>query len=195
MTALHDFIRAAASYYGLPQDQLNEGSDIDTSRGDIEVVLRIALSSADVTAIGKRMEVLRVEAESDARVAAQQAQQAAQDAPSDAELREEYNALSLAERSRYGSFARFRASYGAGDPYVSANVGDLPGKTTPEYVVLSVPSDKVELPTVVWLDRSEVTEQQKAMAIGVDEKGRYGVDPQDLTELQRKMLTMDGKMP
>jgi hypothetical protein len=174
MTALHDFIRASASYFGLPVDQLTEGSTLDTTRGDMEVVLRVALLPNDVAEIAQRMERMALEARVDAQVAEQQA--AAQVIPTRDQMRDAYNALTPSERSAYGSFYRYCVAVGMGvtDPYVPS----------------AEPEEKVEIPKVVWLDRSEATEQQKVMAVGVDERGRYGMDADDLTYEQRKARGM-----
>lgn len=167
MTALHDFIQAAASYYGVPLDQLTEGSTLDTAQGDIELVLRVALTPEDVSSIAARMQRMALERKVDEAQAAEAAKRAAAGRTRH-ELRKAYNSLTRAERSAYGSFAKYAAAHGAVDLFA-----------TPEVV------EKAELPPHVWLERGEVTEQQKAMAVGMDEKGRYAVDPADLTEQQR----------
>lgn len=184
MNALVTFVHAAASYYGVPVEQLTEGSGIATDKGDFELVLRFKLEPTDLAGIMQRMQQMRA-AEQIAEEQAARVQAMQPEARSDAELRAEYQALPPDARSRYGSFARYKAGLPIGDLTAAdfiepIKAGALPGgpfHTTPE---------PVELPQVVWLERGEATEQQKAMAIGVDEKGRIGVDPDDLTEEQRK---------
>lgn len=154
MTALHNFIRAAASYYGVPVGQLTEGCAIDSSTGEFEVVLRFALTPDDLAGVAKRMATMLQEQAVDEAIAAQQAEHKAMP------TRADWDMLTAAERSAYGSFARFKAQY-------------VP------------PVEKVELPAHVWLERGEATPTQMSMAVGMDEKGRVAVDPADLTNEQR----------
>lgn len=172
MSAFNDFIIAAGAYFGIPDDQLMQGSTVDVSTGEMEVVLRVALTSENVTAIGQLMARMALEAKVDAQVAQAKAEAEAEAAAMSDEdqrmaLRAEYNALTASERSAYGSFYRFLQVRMAGlinDPYVP---------------------EPVAIPDVVWLEHGEATEQQRYMAVGLDEKGRVGVDPADLTEEQR----------
>lgn len=163
MNALITFVHAAASYYGVPVEQLTEGSGIATDKGDFEIVLRFKLEPTDLAGVMQRMQEMRA-AEQIAQEQTARVQAAQPDPPTDEELRAAYNALGPKEKSYYGSFARYKV------------MGDYG---------VHVAADPVGLPKVVWLQRGEATEQQKAMAIGVDEKGRIGVDPDDLTEEQR----------
>jgi hypothetical protein len=183
MTALHSFIQAAASYWGVPVDQLTHGSTIDATTGDIEVVLRVAVNQADLAGIAVRMQRMATEAAVDE---AQAKPQVAYGPLTDGVLRTAYNGLPTAERSKHGSFAKFKAYMGAPDSWdygqhrVDAiNAGLLPGgpgNTTPE---------PVELPPHAYVPGRALTEQQKAMAVGMNERGEYAMDPADLTEQQR----------
>jgi hypothetical protein len=175
MTALHDFIRASASYFGLPLDQLTVGSTLDTSNGDMEVVLRVALLPSDVAEIAQRMERMALEARVDAQVAERNAQAEAAKVPSRDVLRAMYNSLSEADQSRYGSFHNYVQAQGFPDPYPAMR-DTLPGPS----------EEPVTIPTVVWLERGEATAYQaQGCAIGVDAQGRIGVAPEDLTPDQK----------
>ena len=171
MSAFNDFIIAAGAYFGIPDDQLMQGSTVDVSTGELEVVLRVALTSENVTAIGQLMARMALEAKVDAQVAQAKAVAEAEaavmsDEEKRAALRVEYNDLPERARSAYGSFHRFlQARAGLiNDPYVP---------------------EPVAIPDVVWLEHGEATDQQKAMAVGMDAKGHYGVDPADLTPEQK----------
>jgi hypothetical protein len=179
MTALHDFIRASASYFGLPLDQLTVGSTLDTTNGDMEVVLRVALLPSDVAEIAQRMERMALEARVDAQVAQRKAEVPAP--PPREVMREAYRNLSSAERSAYGSFHRYVQEHGGPDPFAT-EPDPVPDPFAPD------PSlEPVEIPKVVWLHPNAATEQQKAMAIGVNEHGYIGLDPADLTPEQAAM--------
>lgn len=163
MTALTDFVVAAGSYFGLPEGRVMEGSTVETKDGEMELVLRIVLSSDDVVGIGKRMGVLLAQAESDARV-----EDMEPILPSREALRAQYNSLPASQRSAFGSFAKFKALYND-----SGIVAVPPG------------ADKVvELPPHVYVPGRELTAQQLSMAVGMDAEGRYAMDPNDLTPEQ-----------
>lgn len=97
------------------------------------------------------------------------------------ELRARYNALSKRERSAFGSFARYEG-WRRGALYIES----LDPYATPAQV------DKVELPPHVYLSPAEATPQQKAMAIGRDEKGNYAVAVEDLTAGQIQAMGTTG---
>jgi hypothetical protein len=181
MTALHDFIRASASYFGLPLDQLTEGSTLDTTRGDMEVVLRVALMPSDVAEIAERMQRMALEAAVDAQVARQQAEAEVAATPSREAMREVWNMLHPSLQSRYGSFHRYVASVEAG------MVPTTEKPTAPPDLGPGPEDEPVTIPTVVWVHPSAATEQQKMMAIGVNEHGYIGLDPADLTPEQAAM--------
>lgn len=165
MTALHNFIRAAASYYGVPVDQLTEGCAVDSSTGEFEVVLRFAVSPDDLAGIGKRMEVMMRETEVDQAIADKAAAQAQEHAGaavvSDKVLRERYNALPAHQKSAFGSFAKYKAKWN-------------------ESALAAQVKQGVALPEHVWIDGRELTNQQIALAMSSDARGRFAMDPNDL---------------
>jgi hypothetical protein len=105
MTALTNFIRAAASYFGVPLDQLTEGCAIDSSTGEFEVVLRVALTPDDLKGIAGRMEAMLVDAQAEPEVLEAIL-------PSNEELRKRWDALCPGDRSAFGSFAVFKTKWG-----------------------------------------------------------------------------------
>lgn len=163
MNALNDFVVAAGSYFGLPEGRVMQGSTLDVGNGELELVLRIVLTSDDTVGIGKRMGVMLTEKATDEAVAARRATEApAFVMPTNDELRALWDALDKTERSKHGSFGKFKAQW----------------MSAPE-------ADKVELPAYVWLDPGEETPYQASMHMGVDMSGRIAVDPGDLTSEQK----------
>lgn len=153
MTTFQD---AAASYFGLSDTGVRK-TEVFTHEGEMLVVFEVPLTTEDVLGIADRMRTLQTD---------QAAPRAAIKAPvSREDMRAAYSALSPAERSSYGSFAKYVALGGGEDVYPV--------------------QPKIELPAHVYLSPAEVTEQQKVMAIGRDEKGNYAVAVGDLTAAQQ----------
>lgn len=151
------FLVAAASYFGLPDTQVMQGSTIEAAPGGtIDLVLRISLTPDDMTGIAGRMAAL-------AEMEQPEPVQAQVEMPSRERMREEYNALDKRARSEFGSFARYVAWRGGPDPHAPAPV-----------------------PPHVYLWHHEATSQQRADAIGRDAQGRFAVAVDDLTEDQQK---------
>lgn len=172
MTTLSDFILGAASYYGVPLERLMGGSTVDTTQGEFEVVLRVALTVEDVASIAARAQRMALERKVDEWIAAEPP---APKMPSREERRKQWEGLSDAGRAVYGSFHRFTQSLGDADPYASPV--EWVGRGGPEV-------QPVELPAHVYLPPDQATEQQKVMAVGRDGRGWYAVDPADLTPEQ-----------
>lgn len=112
MNALSDFLVATASYFGLPDGVVVEGSTVDASSGDLEVVLRVQLKPDDLVGIGKRMAVLMTQKAVDDAQAAKVGAEVA--GPSNEALRAAWQALGPSERSGFGSFAKFKAEWQPG---------------------------------------------------------------------------------
>lgn len=192
MTALTDFVVAAGSYFGLPEGRVMEGSTVDVSNGEMELVLCIRLTSDDVASIGKRMGVLLVEAKVDA---AQAAKRDVVGVPSNSEMRDQWNSLPAHQKSAFGSFAKFKAACeqaGAEWPLgASRGVTGLGTAVSLDAIreteglpPLGKSGRKAEIPPHVWVPGSELTGPQLAMAMSMDEQGRYAMDPNDLTKEQ-----------
>lgn len=177
MSALNDFVVAAGSYFGMPEGRVMHGSTIDTKDGQLTLVLRIDLTTDDVVGIGKRVGVLLAQAESDARV-----EDMEPILPSREALRAQYNSLPASQRSAFGSFHKYVVAYDAGYEPPQGWAAD------------SEPKGPAVIPAHVWVPGSELTGPQLAMAMSMDEQGRYAMDPADLTSEQRKRLgvVLDG---
>lgn len=121
--ALTNFIRAAASYFSVPVDQLTQGCAIDSSTGEFEVVLRFVLTPDDLKGIAGRMEAM---------LAMEKARQEPEGLeaimPSNEELRAEWQNMTGVQRSPFGSFAKYRQSRGLPDPYVPAGAREMEGR-------------------------------------------------------------------
>lgn len=175
MSALNDFVVAAGSYFGLPEDRVVSGSTLDVSQGQMTLVLCIDLTTDDVVGIAKRAGVMTLEAQVDA---AQAAKDVAVAAPlSRDQLRAMYNGLPAHQRSAFGSFAKYVATYRQADPYAD------------DKAAIEATLNKGQIPAHVWIDPHELTSTQAAMAIGMDPTtGTYAMDPADLTQEQRTRL-------
>lgn len=114
MSALNDFVVAAGSYFGLPEGRVMHGSTLDVDQGDMSLVLRIELTPEDVVGIGKRMGVMLTEKATDEAVAART--QDAPALPTNEELRAAWEALTPAQRSRFGSFGNYKTANDAVHP-------------------------------------------------------------------------------
>lgn len=160
------FQEAAASYFGLAETNLRK-TEVFTDAGEVLLVFEIPLNKDDILGIADRLRAM-------VEQALPEPVQAETRGWTREELREQYNALSPAERSQYGAFSRYEAwRRGEGSFQVQA---------------------KIELPAHVYLNPAEATEQQKVMAIGRDEKGNYAVTMEDLTSDQYAQAIRDGRI-
>lgn len=162
-TTKQSFLVAAASYFGLPDTQVMQGSAVETAPGGtIDLVLRISLTPDDVMGIAGRMKVM-------AEMEQPEPGPAPAEMPSRERMREEYNALDKRARSEFGSFARYVAWRGGSDPFAVS-----------------------EVPPHVYLWHHEATLRQRAEAIGRDAQGRFAVAVDELTEDQRNASVKAG---
>lgn len=155
---MSNFLPAAASYFGLADADLRKVELFSDEHGPI-VAFEVRLSDEDMAAVLKRAAEMKAEA-----LAAPPATTAASAQPSEERMRAEYADMDKRTKSEFGSFARYRAwRLGQG----AEQVADA-------------------APAYVYLSPTEATVQQKAMAIGMDEKGNYAVLVEDLTEEQAR---------
>lgn len=132
-----DILQAARSYYGMEGTPVGKCEMYTNEHGSMRLVIEIPVTGSDFIAIGQRMKAMQ-EAESH-----EQADTTIAEGPTVEAMREAYNALSKAEKGRYGSFARYMAESSAGiidaytgEPYekllkreeVSQPSGNLPDK-------------------------------------------------------------------
>lgn len=190
MSTLQDFILASASYFGIPAEQIMDGSTIDASQGDFDVVLRVSLTPDDLKGVAGRMATMLLDRKADEAVAFSAPAEAG---PPDGMLREAYGNLTKAERSRHGSFARFKAYAQTG--IRRDVVGEVPapvqaGLAPGEALELPVRVG-LDLPAHVWFEGSQLTEQQKMLSVGRDTAGLYAMAPEDLTDEQRAQVGLE----
>lgn len=157
----NEFFEAAARYYGVAETNMRV-VEVYTQDDRLHLTLRVELRDEDLMGILKQMEAVPKP------VPGIPFDYGDEPTPTREQLREQYNALSKQERSRYGSFHNYMVSTGL--------------------ELHPLEAEKVELPAHVYLSPAEATPQQKAMAIGRDEKGNYAVAVEDLTPYQCSQL-------
>lgn len=111
------FMQAAASYFGLGETKPRR-SELFTDGGELVAVFEVVVTGEDMAGVLERMKAIQTE-----QAAQGEANAAELIAFSREEMREAYNALAPAERSAYGSFAKYVAMNGGADPYVGRVLG------------------------------------------------------------------------
>lgn len=165
----NQFLQAAASYFGLAETNLRK-AECFTDGGEVVMAFEIRMMSGDLIAIGERMQVL--------------AQEETTRAPDDTkvidwgqtigQMRDQYNALTPSERSRYGSFARFCA--GTPVQSVGANGRDV------KHVEVEEEPAQID---VVWVRDGDATDTQQRFASDYDKKKGFLVQVAMLTPEQK----------
>jgi hypothetical protein len=205
------FLQAAASYWGIPPDQLIMGKQSGAIDGVFSVQMTIALTPEDLVGITHRMgQMAQPEAQ------AQVEPVFVPDEMNLEQLRDDWAALTQTERGKFKSFARYKAHRQEEqfDEYLTQNPINLPNGRHPAFKeVVSVgceqPSEGVggrkvqhvdvaeepeavgELPAAVWLPECELTEVQKQMASDHDpRKGNYLVQ---VSMLDDRPLSLIGR--
>lgn len=110
------FMQAAASYFGLGETKPRR-SELFTDGGELVAVFEVVVTGDDMAGIAERMKAMQVDVEG-----------VPYPVPEDGwngKTRGDWNALSKAERSRFGSFARYLALGGVTSD--AADFGGLPG--------------------------------------------------------------------
>lgn len=103
---MSDILQAARSYYGLADTDVRKTDIYTNEAGQPMLVFELALSAEDFIAIGARMKNMQQpDTHPDTEII---------EGPTVETMREAYNALSKAEKGRYGSFARYMAESSAG---------------------------------------------------------------------------------
>lgn len=164
-----DILQAARSYYGMDSTPVGKCEMYTNEHGSMRLVIEIPVTGDDFIAIGQRMKAMQ-EAES------QQVEQApvfGEDLDTHA-MRQQYNALSKAERGKYGSFGVYMTSMSNGIieakeelanpipmPRSSHNT-EHPGR---QVVHVDAPEEPEPVSMdAVWLHERECTEAQKVHA-------------------------------
>lgn len=98
-----DILQAARSYYGLADTDVRKTDIYTNEAGQPMLVFELALSAEDFIAIGARMKNMQQpDTQPDTAII---------EGPTIEAMREAYNALSKAEKGRYGSFARYMTDW------------------------------------------------------------------------------------
>lgn len=122
----NSFLTVAASYYGLSPDNVAY-SDWTNDNGEMVVTFAVRPTDDDVLGILSRMKAMREEE------AQRQCEQHPFETKSDEELREEYEGMTQRSKSKYGSFARYKAAcfydaaVASGAAPVTSNADDFGG--------------------------------------------------------------------
>ena len=160
---MSDFLKAAASYYGVPAEIISK-SEFFAADGQSTFVVEIPVSTEDMLGIADRMKVMRAEVDVIDATRDLAMQGIREAGTTQAEMRTEYNGMDQATRGRFGSFA----AYVAWRTTEGADVG----------------KEEKALPAYVLLDRNEATDLQRASS-GVDPaSGKFMVQVEDLTPQQ-----------
>ena len=158
-----DILQAARSYYGLADTESCTTQLFTNQAGQTCVAFEIPLSSEDFIAIGERMKAMQLAECHEA----EQVSVFGEDLDTHA-MRQQYNALSKAERGKYGSFGKYMSA-------ISNGIIDAPEAEEPTTM------------DAVWIDASEATEAQALYKSDVCyQTGRYRVPWAMLTEEQRQ---------
>lgn len=192
-----DILQAARSYYGLSDTESCATQLYTNQAGQICVAFEIPLSNEDFAAIVKRMQnIQQPDRQPDTAII---------EGPTVEAMREAYNALSKAEKGRYGSFARFMAevsneiihvedSFINGMSDIKNPRGLMAGMAAEGRQVVHVDAPEEPEPVsmdAVWLRRSECTDAQ----ITHSSDSRWAPGTHDVAEflVQWAMLTDEQK--
>lgn len=192
---MSDILQAARSYYGLP-DTGNDKTELYTNdRGQVVAVFEVPISPEDFIAIGARMQNMQqLDTQPDTAII---------EGPTVEAMREAYNALSKAEKGRYGSFARYMADVSDLIVEVNQSWGPTPvamprsSLNTEAHARQVVHVDAPEEPEpvsmdAIWVDGNHLTSSQRGMAI--DNDGRfYLMNASMLTDEQKQKAKESGK--
>lgn len=182
-----DILQAARSYYGLADTESCTTQLFTNQAGQTCVAFEIPLSNEDFAAIVQRMQNMQQpDTQPDTAVI---------EGPTVEAMREAYNALSKAEKGRYGSFARYmaEASNGIIESNAAPDIASIMAESIEEYngrqvVHIDAPEEPEPVSMdAVWLTIYEATEAQKMHASEYDvDKGLLLVQWAMLTEEQRQ---------
>lgn len=161
---MNNFAKAAASYFGLGEIVPRKVEVFSDGLSNV-VVIELNLTDEDLVGIAGRMQAMQqISATDDRRMTDWDSSPVV--VANEQKLRDEYDSLDKVTKSRFGAFHRYKA-------------WRLDGGAEPTGEPERAPV--IDLPAHVYLTGAECTAQQRAMAIGQDEKGRYAIAVEDLT--------------
>ena len=166
-----DILQAARRYYGLADTESCTTQLYTNQAGQACVAFEIALSNEDFAAIVERMKAMQQpDTQPDTAII---------EGPTVEAMRDAYNALSKAEKGRYGSFARYMAESSGGivdigqqarADYYDSMVSDTAAKllaTSPGRQVVHVDAPEEPEPVsmdAVWIRACDIELLKHAMA-------------------------------
>jgi hypothetical protein len=170
------FAKAAVSYYGI-ESGLPVRTDINTAEdGVLYLTLSIAIKDEDLGPIVKRMSGIEQKEEFEPLFTAD---------ISDDEMRRDYTALQPALKSRFGSFARYKAWRMENKQPVVDQTEGVGGRKVQHVDAPEEESDGV--PESVWINRADLSWHQKTLVSDVNPE-----DP-ECALIQTMLLTPEQK--
>lgn len=152
------FTKAAVSYYGIDAG-LPVRTDINTAEdGVLYLTLSIAIKDEDLGPIVKRMSGIEQKEEFEPLFTAD---------ISDDEMRRDYTALQPGLKSRFGSFARYKAWRMENKQPVVDQTEGVGGRKVQH--VDAPEEEESKLPAAVWVHNEDMVQYQMAMASEYDE--------------------------
>lgn len=200
------FTKAAISYHGIPPDVVVR-SDVHTGDdGVLYLTVQIPIKDEDLGPIVKRMEQMPTTVRDDAVFV-----------PDDlGQLREDWAALTPAERGKYKSFARYKA-YRQAEQFEADGLpgvwrdekGDIVRAHIPPYEpsegiggrkvqhvdVPEEPEADTELPAAVWVHAAEMTDTQLIMSSDADAERKMYLIQVDMLTPEQKAKYCGGQKP
>lgn len=156
-----DILQAARSYYGLADIESCTTQLFTNQAGQACVAFEIPLSSEDFIAIGERMKAMQLAECHEA----EQVSVFGEDLDTHA-MRQQYNALSKAERGKYGSFGKYMAVMRNGivaeanREYLAEFLDDAIGGRKVAHIDAPEEPEPVSM-DAVWLSGKECTDVQR----------------------------------
>lgn len=187
------FLQAAASYWGIPPDQLLMGKQGGTISGVFEVQLTIALTPGDLVGITHRMHQMA----EDTGMREPQAEQdvfVADDPLQLAQWRDDYSALSPQEKGKFKSFQLYKSVRQLQQQEqeiaeaLSEQSEGVGGRKVQHVDVAEEQEAVSELPAAVWVPHDDSTVEQRMFASAMDSSGvfvRYLIQVDMLTPEQK----------
>jgi hypothetical protein len=176
----NSFLTAAASYYGLDNDQVRK-SEAFSDAGEGIIVFEIRVTNDDIVGIAKRMQELASSSNQIVTIHDQP------ELPSDDQLRSEYGAMTAKQKSAYGSFAQYKTARMAG--MLVAFEPDELGMPKRQVTHVDAPDDSEPVNMgAVWLRADELSDAQRQFAsdfLGMGHDGQYLVQWAMLTDEQK----------
>lgn len=177
---MSDILQAARSYYGLANTDVRKTDIYTNEAGQPMLVFELALSDEDFIAIGARMKNMQQpDTQPDTAII---------EGPTVEAMREAYNALSKAEKGRYGSFARYMTESSGGIMSAIASISEqdikrlkremesaraelVPDTIARQVVHVDAPEEPEPVSMdAVWLSTYEATDAQKMHCIDTNNR-------------------------